>query len=508
MKANPVLKVENLTKRFPGTIANDSISLEVHAGEILSIVGENGAGKSTFCKMLTGVYHPDGGTISINGERVRIDSPIQSTQMGIAMVYQERNLVRGLSVADNVCLGHEPVRHGLLDRAEMNRQASEVAKRLGLSMPMDAIVSTLGAGEQQLVEIMRAFYDTPSLLILDEPTASLSESEVEPFLNFVQQIKTSMNLAVIFISHKMDEVFRISDRIAVFTDGRCVLCEPASALTTEQCISAMLRDHKIQALSVQEHTPNGEKLLDVRKCQFDGKKQNISFHVERGEIVGFYGLVGAGRTECMEALFGFRPCEELDAELDGEPIPRKHTPLQMLEKGVVLTPERRANGIFKTYSLIKNIDMLFLRKRLCNKLGLVMGKKSAQFAKQVLDENNVKYKDPEQAITTLSGGNIQKVIIGRSLQIDNVKLMILDEPTVGMDIGAKYEVYQKILDMAYQRDMGVIFISSELDELVSVCNRLYVFSDGDVFTEMDRKSFDKQKILSAAMREDHEKAVS
>ncbi len=507
MSDTPILRVRNLTKRFPGTVANNSISLEVHAGEVVSIVGENGAGKSTFCKMLTGVYHPDEGEIELNGEKIVIDSPILSMKKGIVMVYQERNLVSGITVAENVCLGHEITKGGLLDRAAMHRAAEEVRDRLGLTIPVDAIVKDLGAGEQQLVEIMRAFYANPKLLILDEPTASLSESEVEPFLEFVKQIRSRMNMAVIFISHKLDEVFHVSDRIAVFTDGQCVLTEKTENLTVEKCISAMLRNHEISALEVKPHERTGENILEVRECRYEGKNQRIRVGVERGEIVGFYGLVGSGRTESMECVFGIRPCDVLDADLDGAPIPVKHNSMQMLERGLVMTPERRANGIFKTYSLTKNIDTMFMRKKLASRAGFIDFRKCAQFAGQVLDENGVKYKSQEQLITTLSGGNMQKVIIGRSLRVDGVKVLILDEPTVGMDIGAKYEVYQKILDMA-EGDLGVIFISSELDELLAICHRIYVYADGDIYAEFDREHFDKEEILSAAMRQGAERQVS
>lgn len=505
MSSDPVLKIANLTKRFPGTLANDAISLEINAGEILSIVGENGAGKSTFCKMLTGVYHPDEGQIFLNGKEVKIDSPIQSMKLGITMVYQERNLVRGMTVAENVCLGHEPTKTGLIDNKEMEHEAEEIRDKLGLSVPVDAVVSTLGAGEQQLVEIMRAFYVNPSVIILDEPTASLSEKEAGAFLEFVTRIKKKLNLAVIFISHKMDEVFNISDKIAVFTDGRCVLCEEAEKLTIDQCISAMLRNHSISELDIKEHVQTGDRVLDVKSIHYDGKKQNVQFHVDRGEIVGFYGLVGAGRTECMEAIYGIRRYDSMDVDLSGEKLPMKQTPMQMIERGMIMTPERRGNGIFKTFSLTKNIDTLFLRKKLVNSVGLIKFSKAREFAKEVLDENGVKYKSQEQMITELSGGNIQKVIIGRSLKVENVKLLVLDEPTAGMDVGAKYEVYQKTLDAANKQNLGVVFISSELDELLAICNRIYVFADGDVFDEVSRDEFDKERILGGAMRRVHEK---
>lgn len=501
MEKNPVLSIKNLTKRFPGVIANKDISLDIYNGEIVSIVGENGAGKSTFCKMLTGVYRPDEGSIFLNGKECVIHSPIESMQMGIGMVYQERNLVENLTVAENVCLGHEPVKGYLIDNERILAMAEEIRERLRISLDLSEIVSNLGAGAQQLVEIMRALYNNPKILILDEPTASLGEGEVEPFLEFVKQIKKELDLAVIFISHKLDEVYMISDKIAVFTDGQCVLHDTAVAITKDQCIRAMLRNHTMDELKVQEFDKNkAAKVLVVEEIQYGGKKQDISFTVHQGEIVGFYGLVGSGRTECAEVLYGLRRFDKCRFRLGDTLLNNKKlSTLDMIHEGLVLTPERRADGMFKQYSLVENIAMMFYEGRLANKFGIVKKTQAGQLAKEVLSDNNVKFKDAGQTISTLSGGNIQKIIIGRSLRIQNVRVLILDEPTVGMDIGAKHEVYEKTLSIAEKEKLGVIFISSELDELISICHRIYVFAEGNIVDEYERSAFDKEKILSAAL---------
>lgn len=497
----PILKVENLTKRFASVVANDSISLEIGQQEILGIIGENGAGKSTFCKMLTGIYQPSGGRILLEGQEKTFHSPKESMNAGINMVYQERNLVGMYTAAQNICLGHEPQKGGCIDSKEMMRRAQEIRDRLNLTVPLDVPVETLGAGEQQLVEIMRAFCTNPNILILDEPTASLGEGEIEPFLNFIKTIKSTMNISIIFISHKLEEVFEITDKIAVFTDGACVLCRPTRELTQEACISAMLRSDKIRPLELpQRDLSQAPAVLEVEQLYYDDREHRMNFSVKKGEILGLYGLVGAGRTECAEVLIGLRRAEGLSYRFNGEQI-HKPTPLGMIRRGMVMTPEKRANAVFKTFSLEDNICNMFLEERLADKrTGFVNFAKCRAFAKEVLDKNNVKYANPQEPILNLSGGNMQKVIIGRSIEVENLHLLILDEPTTGMDIGAKYEIYRKIVSLAQESQVSVIFISSELDELMAVCDRLTVFNDGNAVRSFRREDFDKAEILETAVR--------
>ena len=498
--SKPVLKVEGLTKRFGSVLANDNISMELNEGEILSIVGENGAGKSTFCKMLTGLYQPTEGTIYINGEKQTFHSPTDSIKKGISMVYQERNLIGLMTGAQNVCFGQEPKVHGLISQKEITRIAEGIKERLGLTVPLDVPVNELGAGAQQLIEIMRAFNTDPKILILDEPTASLGEGEVEPFLNFIKSVREKTKLAIIFISHKLDEVFEISDKIAVFTDGVNVRTDKVENLTQEECIAAMLRADKVRKIEIADTDYQSRPMLLQVKCNpiYDGKRHNIDFDVRRGEIVGFYGLVGSGRTECAEALMGIKRSEDMSYTFNGETINRR-TPLGMIEKGMILTPELRANAIFKTFSLTDNICNLFYGKELSSKtLGLVRTKEAAAFAERVLKKNNVKYADQSQPIISLSGGNMQKIVIGRSVEINNLKLLILDEPTTGIDIGAKYEIYAMLRELV-KDGVSIIFISSELDELLAVTDRMYVFADGDVAAFLNRPEYDKKAIIKTAV---------
>lgn len=501
MSTESILKVENLTKRFSSVVANNAINLEFGENEIIGIIGENGAGKSTFCKMLTGIYQPTEGKIFIHGEEKKFQTPKESMSAGINMVYQERNLVGMYTAAQNICLGHEPQKGAMIDSKEMLRQATELRDRLNLSVPLDVPVETLGAGEQQLIEIMRAFYTNPKILILDEPTASLGEGEIEPFLNFIKSIKNSMNISIIFISHKLEEVFEITDKIAVFTDGACVLCRPTKELTQEECICAMLRSDKIKPLEIPNRDlSNAETILSVENLTYGNRAHQMNIDVKKGEILGFYGLVGSGRTECAEVLIGLRKAENLSYLFNGEQI-HKPTPLSMIKKGMVMTPEKRANAVFKTFSLEDNICNMFLGEKLASKrTGFVYFRKCREFALGVLNKNNVKYSSALEPILNLSGGNMQKVIIGRSIEVENLHLLILDEPTTGMDIGAKYEIYRKIVSLAHDNGVSVVFISSELDELMAVCDRICVFNDGNAVRSFRREAFNKTEILETAVR--------
>ncbi|MCB6202347.1 sugar ABC transporter ATP-binding protein [Extibacter muris] len=504
MENQAILRFHGATKRFGSFVAVDHVDFEVHNKEIVAIIGENGAGKSTFCKMLTGVHSIDEGEMYFEGKKVNYRNTTESMKAGISMVYQERNLVGMLTGAQNICLGSEPGK-GLLSEKKAYDRAMEIRNKLHLSIPLDVPVEELGAGEQQLIEIMRAFYNHPKVLILDEPTASLGEGEVEPFLAFVREVREKMDIAVIFISHKIEELFAISDRIVVLTDGKNTLTDSVKNLTQIQVIMAMLRTGKSYGrVSVMEKDFSRlPTVLRVERAVYDGREHLLDFQVHKGEVAGFYGLVGSGRTECAEVLFGLRKADK-SYEFNGERITKCNT-RDMIERGMIMTPEKRANGMFRSLSLVDNICNLFLKKELAGRgAGVLKQVKSREFAGRVLADNDVKYRAPGQAISSLSGGNIQKIIIGRSIAIENISLLILDEPTNGIDVGAKFEIYRKVRQLTDNEDeekrIGVVFISSEIDELLNVCDRIYVFADGNIIQGFERKEFDKQDILSVAVR--------
>ena len=499
MSNETILRVENLSKRFPGVIANSDITLTLKKGEILAIMGENGAGKSTFCKMLTGFYQPTSGSIYMRGERVSFRSTQDSIRAKISMVYQERNLVPTLTGAQNIWIGNEPKKAGMIDEKRIMVDAEALRQKMGVEVPLDVPIEKLGAGEQQMIEIMRAFNTEPEVLILDEPTAALGEGEVDSFLQFTQRVKETMNIGIIFISHKIEEVFKISDRIAIFTDGRNVLTANTKDVTQRQCIKAMLRDKQIEDLNAREKQMKEDVLLEVKRVEYAGEEYQTAFRVRKGEVVGFYGLVGSGRTECCQTLFGVRKSRDKEFVFLGETI-KKASPYQMIKRGLIMTPEKRADGIFKGLSLVDNISALFLDEKLSSAVGYCNKKKAETFAEDILAKNDVKYADKEQIISSLSGGNIQKVIIGRSIADESIKLIILDEPTSGMDIGAKFDVYKKIQEFVEDDEHGVVFISSEIEELLAICDTIYVFSKGNIIMSLDRKDFSKETIIESAVR--------
>lgn len=497
--ANIVLETRGLYKAFPGTIATNYVSFDVRRQEVHAIIGENGAGKSTLCKLLTGLYQADRGDILFMGKPVHYKSTTEAMAAGINMVYQERNLIPHLTGAQNIMLGNEVTKMGMiLDEKGIRDTACKIRDALGIDIPLDVPVGRLSAGIQQSIEIVRAFSTNPRLLILDEPTASLGEKEIIPFLNFISKIKETMDISIIFISHKLDEVFKVSDRITVFTEGVKVMTVNKSETTREDCIRAMLKNGNVEPIQIKEKEKDAPTVLKVGKCVYDGRKHDLDFHVDAGEVVGFYGLVGSGRTECANAVFGISPMERGEVELNGEKV-TAITTHGMIEKGLIMTPEARAHGMFKTYSLIDNIEILFLNK-FSSRFGFVKDKEAYEFSCGVLKANGVRYSSQDQIISQLSGGNIQKIIIGRSIAVENCSLIILDEPTNGLDLGAKHDVYLKARNLAEEGKKGVIFITSEIDELFSVCNRVYVFAFGDIVQEFKREQFDKEKILEAAFR--------
>lgn len=496
-----VLRTEKLTKIFGGIPANDAIDLDIRPHEIHALIGENGAGKSTFCKMLTGAYTPDAGEIFFFGKKVSFKTPAESMAAGVAMVYQERNLITYLTGAQNVCLNNEPKRGLMIDEQAVASRAAALRDKLNLTIDMTVPVSELGAGEQQLVEIIRAFCDEPKLLILDEPTASLGEGEIKPFLDFIKELVRSLDLSIIFISHKLNEVFYVADRISVFTEGKKMFTKAAADTDQEQCVRAMLKSRaEMTPVVVPEKDYSRlEKVLEVQAVTMDGREHYLGLTAYGGETVGFYGLVGSGRTESFEALYGLRRGETIGFRLCGEEVRPRHSPEEMIKRGMVMTPEKRANGIFGALSLVDNVGNLFL-DRLCGRGGFFRKGMARELALRVLGKNGVKYKNEQQNISELSGGNMQKVIIGRSMEVEKLRLLVVDEPTAGMDLGAKNEIYHKLLRLTGE-GVCVAVISSELEELLSVCDRIYVFSGGAVAGEFSRSGgFDRELILKTALR--------
>jgi ABC-type sugar transport system ATPase subunit len=500
--ADIAFEVKGLSKQYPGTLALSDISLKLYDKKVHAIVGENGAGKSTLCKLITGNTQPTTGEMFLKSNKVVFKSPADSLAVGVCMLYQERNMVPTFTGAQNICLGSEPSKAGVfIDFKEERKKAYALAEDLGVDLPLDEPIKDLSAGTQQMIEILRAFYHKPIFMILDEPTASLGEGEIEPFLEFVKRARDEMGIPIIYITHKLEEVFQIADQVTVLTDGKLVLSKPISETNMKEVVAAMIRQTELDPVEVHLKNIIGDPVLSVGPCTYDGYEHKLGFNLYKGKVTGFYGLVGSGRTECVEMFYGLRRAADVDITFDNQKlVPREIYPKNMIIKGLMLTPELRAHGVFVRSTIEENVNILFLnRKFTVSFLAWVKKTLLRNFVLEVVKKHNVKLANIEQGIYELSGGNIQKVIIGRSIEVENNKIMVVDEPTNGIDIGAKYEIYRKIRKLAEDQDRAVLFISSELNELMTVCDQIYVFADGDIAGSFERNEFTKEKILNLAL---------
>jgi len=496
-----LLRLEGVTKTFPGVLALSKVNLDIKEGEVHAVVGENGAGKSTLCNVITGIFPPDKGEIFWKGEKVHIHSPRQALDLGIRMVYQERNLIPFLTGAQNICLGEEEKKGGLVDEKAIIKRANVLKERLGTNIPVDVAVHRLSASARQMIEILRAFRRQPKLLLLDEPTASLTEADVETLFHVIDTIKKE-GVSVVFISHKLPEVFRLADRISIFRNGQKVFTGDISEVTRESCIRYMVnRDLKHAYPEVKLFAK--EKYFEVEGVNSpDGLLKDISFYVKKGEVVGLYGLVGSGRTELSQTIYGLRPRSSGKIILNGKDLDVDH-PGEAIEKGVLLIPEdRRGDGIFPCFMLKRNLTISSIKRKLTRFLGLIKLREEVRLAKEIANSPmlSLKYSNINEDMNHLSGGNKQKVVIGRWVADENMKLLIMDEPTQGIDVGTKYEIYVLVRNLAKQ-GIGVIFISSEMPEILGVSDRLYVFRAGRVSGELQREEFSEEKVLHYALHE-------
>ena len=495
MSSTLALETRNLTKAFPGVVAVNDVDFEVCPGEVHALLGENGAGKSTFCKVLSGVHRATSGEVLLEGKPATFRSPHDALLAGLSMVYQERNLIPFLTGAQNICLGKEETRcRSLIHEARTRTTAREIRDRVGAQVRLDVEVEALRPSEQQVIEILRALFHQPRLLLLDEPTASLTHQDTEMLYEVIHNV-ISEGVGVIFISHKLEEVFKIADRITIFRDGTRVITDAASNLDRDGCIRYMT-NRDITELYPDVHAkPTDKRLLDVENVS-DGRKVNdVTFSLAPGEVVGFYGLVGSGRTELAELLFGLTPKTAGSMRLYGEEIDIR-SPVQAINHGIFLVPEDRArHGLFSSFNLKKNLTIPVI-SRFLGKLGLIDHRAEATAARRIADDEELRlvYTDIQQEIDSLSGGNKQKILIARWLaKREDAKVMILDEPTQGIDIGVKHEIYELLRRLAEKHQLGVIFISSELAEVIGISDRVCVFKDGTIAKEFRREDIENQE---------------
>ena len=491
------LEFKSITKLFPGVRALDNMSFIAHSGEVLALLGENGAGKSTLLKVLNGDYKADGGQYLLDGVEQKFKSPMDAIQAGISIIYQERQIVPYLTVAENIYMEAIPTnRFGMIDRREMNRKAQEIIDTFELPIRASQQVRDLSVAHQQMVEIMKAYRRNPKVIAFDEPTASLSDAEIDVLFRIIRKLKAE-GLIILYVSHRMKEIFTITDQIVVFKDGKYVKQLATKDTSEDELVRLMVgRELGDVYSTLRRNDKIGDVVLEVQHLK-NPWVHDVSFQLRRGEILGFAGLVGAGRTETMRAIFGADRWKEGKILLEGREV-HFRSPKEAIEAGVGLaTEDRKDQGIFPIRSITDNINVASMKK-VCKGLFLD-GQQELAVAEKNIDLLHIKTPDAQKLIGELSGGNQQKVVLARWLEADP-KVLILDEPTKGIDVGAKAEIYQIACDLA-SRGLGIIFISSELPEILGVTDRILVMHRGKITAELDPKETGEEEILHYAMKE-------
>lgn len=489
-----LLRMETVTKEFPGVKALDSVSLDLEAGEVLGLLGENGAGKSTLMNVLGGIYKPDSGQIYIDGEPVTINGVLDSQAHGIAFIHQELALEPFLSVSENIFLGREMKnRFGLVSKPKMNEAARKYLDIVGLDVEPSSSVSRLSTGQQQMVEIAKAFSLNARIIVMDEPTSSLSEREVEVLFKTVRELK-KLSIGIVYISHKMSEIFDLTDRITVMRDGAYIDTKITTETDADELIRLMVgRD--LGNYYVRTFNERGDTALEVRDINAGKRVRDCSFDLRKGEILGFYGLIGAGRSELMQAIMGLDPKDSGEIFIFGQPF-SKLTSLQSQKHGLALVPEnRKTQGLVLENTVAFNATLTVL-DRFIGKLR-VNKKLEREIVENGIKSMNIKTPSINQRVCNLSGGNQQKVVLAKWLATDP-KILILDEPTRGIDVGAKAEIYKIINELA-ANGIAIIMISSELNEVINMCDRIAVMREGEISGVLNRQEFTQDLILKYAI---------
>ena len=493
--SEPILEMRGISKTFPGVKALQNVELTVHPGEVHALMGENGAGKSTLMKVLSGAYQADpGGEIRVAGRPVKVSGPVEARDAGVSIIYQELALSPNLTVAENIYLGREPRRGGLIDRAEMVRGSGEVLARMGATFLPGTLVSSLSIAERQMVEIARAVHANSRILVMDEPTTALSSRETDKLFAIVRKLRQD-GLAIIYISHRMGEVYELADRVSVLRDGTYVGTISRDEMTPDLVVKMMVgRD--ISSFYKKEHRfkPNAPAVMQVSNLGDGRRVHGVSFELHPGEVLGLAGLVGAGRTELARLIFGADPRTTGEIRLAGRSV-EIHTPQDAIDVGIVyLTEDRKAEGVLLDMSASENINLMICRKDA--KAGVLDLGKMRERAKKAIASLTIRVASPEVNVGSLSGGNQQKCLLSRLLETRPM-VLILDEPTRGVDVGAKSEIYRIIDDLA-KAGAGVLVISSELPEVVGIADRVLVMREGHLEGELAGEHIDQESIIALA----------
>jgi ribose transport system ATP-binding protein len=474
----PLLSMRGIVKSFPGVRALRGVDLDLHGGEVLALVGENGAGKSTLIKVLSGAHLPDAGSIQLHGHGVRFISPLEARQAGIAVIYQEFNLVPSLTAIENIFLGQEPARAGFVRRGEERRRTTELFARLGVAVDPDAPCRELTVAHQQLVEIARALAFDARIVVMDEPSATLTPQEVERLFGMIGDLRTR-GIGIIYVSHRLEEIFAIANRVLVLRDGEAVACRPIGEATREELIRLMV-GRRLEEEFPKRQVRIGPPRLVVRGLRRGRKVRDVSFEIRRGEVVGLTGLVGAGRTETARLIFGADRKEAGSVELDGRALDIR-SPRDAIRAGIaLLTEDRKAQGLVLVQSVRDNFALPNLQR--FSFLGFVRRRAERQAMARHIEELRIRLASPEQPVRNLSGGNQQKVVLAKWLE-RHCEVLLFDEPTRGIDVGTKVEIYRLINDLA-AAGKAILLISSELPEVMGMSDRILVMHEGRLTGEI------------------------
>ena len=488
------LTLKNIKKEFPGVLALDDVSLEAKAGSVHALMGENGAGKSTLIKILAGAYSKNQGKILFDDKEVNIDNPNDSLNLGIKVVYQEIALIPEFTVGENIFLEKFPVnRLGIVNWKKLYDDCNNLLKKIGFNLNVKEKVVNLSISEQQIVEIARAIFQNASVVVMDEPTSSLTPNEIEKLFEVIENLKKN-NIAIIYITHKIDEIFKIANEVTVLRDGKLISHRNIKDTSEEILIQDMV-GRKVEQKFDRPNKSFDTVLMNIKNISTKSKLKDISFNLFKGEILGFFGLMGAGRTELAKAIYGYDNISKGSIEIDGQ-ILKKFDTQTMVKNGVgYVTEDRKGEGIIKDMNLRENMSLPSLE--IFEKLFTINKNKERKISNQYIDKFEVKTPSSERLITLLSGGNQQKVLLSRWL-IRNLKIIILDEPTRGVDIGAKTEILRLINDLA-KDGLSVILMTSEMNDLLTLSDRIIVMAGGKISKEFDRNDATQEEIFKASV---------
>ena len=493
--ANPVFKLEGITKRFGGTVALEDVGFDLLPGEVHALVGgENGAGKSTLMKIVAGVHAPDDGSFEVDGEETQFASPREAEEAGIAMIPQELNLFTELSVAENLFVGRERPRSswGGLNWNNMHEEARSQFESFDADFDITVQVKQLSTANRQLVAIVRALMGEAKVIIMDEPTASLAGEEAQRLFRIIEDL-TSNDVGIVYVSHRLEEIFEISDRVTVLRDGEHIQTSPTSEMDSEKLVHSMV-GRSLEELFTRSESDPGEVALEVRGLSREGEFEEVDLSIRKGEVVGLAGLVGAGRTEVAQAIFGINPAEEGEILIENEPV-KVNSPTVAMQNGVFYVPEeRQSQGLILPFPIDSNITLSILDR--ISRVGFVKLGSEKESAEKFAESLSIKGAELTDPVSRLSGGNQQKVVLAKSLACEP-SILLLDEPTRGVDVGAKSEIYRLIDELA-EEGKAVLLISSELEEVLSMSDRIVVMREGRIAGELSREDATQEKVMSAA----------